>query len=95
MKNAVPVSNEIFSLEILTVNGHFKKGIYVPSHLHLNVTYLVQVINTRADCKQSGESGSEVVENGRGAASVQRTLDDRTYLQEAFGSDEQFCFLTG
>ncbi len=37
-----PVSEEIFSLEILTVDGHEKHGIYVPSHLHLNVTYLLE-----------------------------------------------------
>lgn len=30
----------IFSLEVLTVNGHEKRGLYVGSHLHLNVTYL-------------------------------------------------------
>lgn len=30
----------IFSLEVLTVNGHEKRGRYVSSHLHLNVTYL-------------------------------------------------------
>lgn len=40
--NASLVSKEIFSLEILTVNGHVKKGVYVPSHLHLNVTYLAE-----------------------------------------------------
>lgn len=37
-----PVSDEIFSLEILTVDGHEKRGAYVPSHLHLNVTYLIE-----------------------------------------------------
>lgn len=36
-----PASEEIFSLEILTVDGHEKRGRYVPSHLHLNVTYLL------------------------------------------------------
>ena len=36
------VSEDIFSLEILTVDGHEKKGVYVPSHLHLNVTYLLE-----------------------------------------------------
>ena len=36
------VSAEIFSLEILTVNWHEKKGDYVSSHLHLNVTYLFE-----------------------------------------------------
>ena len=30
----------IFSLEVLTVAGHEKRGAYVSSHLHLNVTYL-------------------------------------------------------
>lgn len=42
VKDAKLVSNEIFSLEILTVDGHVKKGAYVPSHLHLNVTYLAE-----------------------------------------------------
>lgn len=36
------VTPEIFSVEILPVNGHEKHGIYVSSHLHLNVTYLLQ-----------------------------------------------------
>ena len=34
-----PVSEEIFSLEVLTVDGHEKKGKYVSSHLHLNVIF--------------------------------------------------------
>ncbi len=37
-----PVSERIFSLEVLTVDGHEKKGSYVASHLHLNVTYLLE-----------------------------------------------------
>ena len=37
-----PLSEDIFSLEILTVDGHEKRGNYVPSHLHLNVTYLLE-----------------------------------------------------
>lgn len=36
-----PYTEDIFSLETLTVDGHIKKGEYVPSHLHLNVTYLL------------------------------------------------------
>lgn len=36
------ISEDIFSLEILTVDGHEKRGVYVPSHLHLNVTYLLE-----------------------------------------------------
>ena len=37
-----PLSPEIFSLEVLTVDGHEKRGEYVPSHLHMNVTYLLE-----------------------------------------------------
>ena len=37
-----PVSEKIFSLESLTVDGHVKRGKYVSSHLHLNVTYLLE-----------------------------------------------------
>lgn len=42
VKNAILVSPEIFSLELLTVNSHIKKGIYIPGHLHMNVTYLAE-----------------------------------------------------
>ncbi len=34
--------DDIFSLEVLTVDGHEKRGQYVSSHLHLNVTYLFE-----------------------------------------------------
>ena len=37
-----PVSPAIYSVEILTVDGHEKRGAYVSSHLHLNVTYLLE-----------------------------------------------------
>ena len=36
------IHDGIFSLEVLTVAGHEKKGSYVPSHLHLNLTYLFE-----------------------------------------------------
>ena len=48
-----PVINGIFSLESLTVDGHVKRGEYVSSHLHMNVTYLLQaeseVLRSKAD----------------------------------------------
>ncbi|MGG7177885.1 NUDIX hydrolase [Clostridium paraputrificum] len=37
-----PISNKIFSLDILPVNGHFKNGSFVSSHLHLSVAYLLE-----------------------------------------------------
>ncbi|MGX8681005.1 MAG: NUDIX hydrolase [bacterium] len=36
-----PVFEGIYSVEILTVDGHEKKGEYVSSHLHLNLTFLL------------------------------------------------------
>lgn len=37
-----PVSRDLYSVEILTVDGHEKRGRYVSSHLHLNVTFLLE-----------------------------------------------------
>ena len=42
VKSARLLSRDIISLEILTVDGHEKHGQYVPSHLHMNVTYLIE-----------------------------------------------------
>jgi len=42
LRNVRPVSEDIYSLESLTVDGHMKKENYVSSHLHLNVTYLLE-----------------------------------------------------
>ena len=42
LQTVTPVMDTPFSLEILTVDGHEKRGQYVPSHLHLNVTYLLR-----------------------------------------------------
>lgn len=39
--NIRPLSEEIMALDILPVWGHMKKGQYVSSHLHLNVSYLL------------------------------------------------------
>ena len=42
VRSVRPVTEGIYSLEILTVDGHEKRGDYVSSHLHLNVTYLLE-----------------------------------------------------
>ena len=42
VRSVRPVSRSIYSLEVLTVDGHEKRGAYVSSHLHLNVTYLLE-----------------------------------------------------
>ena len=43
-----PITEGIYSLETIEVNGHEKKGKYVPSHLHLNITYLVEADETES-----------------------------------------------
>lgn len=43
VKNVRVLNNDIFSLEIICVDGHVKRGKYVSSHVHLNVTYLLEV----------------------------------------------------
>lgn len=42
IKKARLLSDDIFSLETLTVDGHSKRSQYVSSHLHLNLTYLIE-----------------------------------------------------
>lgn len=56
--NVHPVSEEIFSMESLTVDGHVKKGRYVSSHLHLNITYLLEADSEeRVSIKADENSG--------------------------------------
>ena len=42
IKNVSPICEDIYSLELINVNGHEKRGKYVGSHVHLNVTYLLE-----------------------------------------------------
>ena len=51
-----PVTEEIFSLEILPVYGHEKRGVYVPSHLHLNLSYLLEADEHDALCVCEAEN---------------------------------------
>ena len=51
-----PVSDRIYSLEILSVDGHEKRGRYVSSHLHLNVTYLLEADPAAPICPKPDEN---------------------------------------
>ena len=53
-----PLSEDIFSVEILTVDGHEKKGEYVSSHLHLNVTYLLEADPAESVRRKEDENSS-------------------------------------
>ena len=54
-----PVSENIFSLESLTVDGHVKKGKYISSHLHLNITYLLET-DSEEDVRIKADENSGV-----------------------------------
>ncbi len=43
VENVKVLNDGIFSLEIICVNGHIKRGKYVSSHVHLNLSYLLEV----------------------------------------------------
>ena len=42
LKNLKVLSDGIYSLEIVTVDCHIKRGKFVPSHLHLDCSYLLE-----------------------------------------------------
>ena len=42
VKRLRAVRTDIYSVEILPVNAHVKRGQFVSAHLHLNVTYLLE-----------------------------------------------------
>ncbi len=48
IKNIKPLQEDIFSLELLCVDGHVKRGKYVSSHIHINVTYLLEADESEA-----------------------------------------------
>ena len=58
IKNVVPIYKDIYSLELINVNGHEKRGKYVGSHVHLNVTYLLEADeNEEIHVKEDENSG--------------------------------------
>lgn len=81
VKNVKPVTEDIYSLEILTVDGHEKRGEYVSSHLHMNVTYLL-----RADeeenlhiCEDENSGVAWFTLDGALAASTEPWFVERIY----------------
>ena len=58
IKKVVPISKDIYSLELINVNGHEKREKYVGSHVHLNVTYLLEADeNEEIHIKEDENSG--------------------------------------
>ena len=77
------LSPDIFSLEILTVDGHEKRGQYVSSHLHLNVTYLLEA-DPAAPIRCKPDENSRVgwfSPEGAVAASSEPWFQERIYAK--------------
>ena len=53
-----PLLTAPFSLESLTVDGHVKRGQYVSSHLHLNVTYLLEADDAQTPAAKPDENAA-------------------------------------
>jgi len=51
-----PLKREIASLDILPVFGHVKRGVYVSTHLHLSVAYLLKCSQRDVLTPREGEN---------------------------------------
>ena len=81
VQSARLVSDEILSLEVLTVDGHEKRGEYVSSHLHLNVTYLIEADEHDAltVCEEENSGVRWFTPEGALAASTEPWFVERIY----------------
>jgi len=58
VESARLISEDVFSLETLAVNGHMRKGIWIPSHLHFNLTFLAEAEETEELTVQEEENSA-------------------------------------
>ena len=80
IKNVVPLKEDIFSLEIICVNGHIKKEKYVSSHLHINATFLLEADETETlSIKADENSGVKWVNIDEAAM-----LSSDSYMQNIY-----------
>ena len=75
------VTEDIFSLEILTVDGHEKRGSYVPSHLHLNVTYLLEA-DPELSLRIKEDENSEI--GWIGVEEIQRRSTEKWFVERIY-----------
>lgn len=83
IKNVTPISENIYSLEIIVVSGHEKRGKYVASHVHLNATYLLEADESEEiHIKEDENSGVKWVPiNKILEASSEQWVKDRVYAK--------------
>ena len=56
IRNIRPVSNDIIGVDVIHVTNHKKNGVYVPDHLHLNVTYCLLASEDEVPKPREGEN---------------------------------------
>ena len=91
LSEIAPVTRDIYSLEILPVFSHVKRGNFVSSHLHLNVTYLLEAGDTQPIRSKPDENSAvrwmaldEAAENKEEPfmAAVYRKLNEKLRMKE-------------
>lgn len=60
LESIEPLSSEIASIDIIPVYGHIKRGKYVSSHLHLNISYVL-IADTEAKLSVNYDETSGVL----------------------------------
>lgn len=81
VENVKVLSEDIFSLEIACVNGHVKRGKYVSSHVHLNLTYLLEVDeNEPLRIKEDENSGVKWVN----IEDVEKVSNEKWIIENAY-----------
>ena len=79
--NIKVLNNDIFSLEIICINGHVKRGKYVSSHVHLNLTYLLEVDeNEILKIKEDENSGVKWIN----IEDVEKVVNEKWVLENVY-----------
>lgn len=82
IKNVKVLDDNIFSLEIICVNGHVKRGKYVSSHVHLNLTYLLEVDeNEMLKIKEDENSGVKWIN----VEDVEKVSSEKWMVENVYG----------
>lgn len=81
VKNVKILDDDIFSLEIICVDGHVKRGKYVSSHVHLNLTYLLEVSeNEELMIKDDENSGVKWIDIN----DIQKEVNEKWMLDKIY-----------
>lgn len=84
VKNVKVLNNNIFSLEIIGSDGHIKKGNYVSSHIHLNITFLLEVDEKEVTrIKEDENSGVKWIDIEK----VQKYVNQKWFYEKIYSKE--------